>query len=308
MMHAAQHVPRRAGFVLPAVLWIIVGLSVLTMAGIVAAREGLAAAHNRVELGRAAWRAEGCTEAARAAIDDALADENRADRGWRDLDSLVAGARADEQCELVARAAGAALDVNAADEDALASVLVSNAVPAPRADSLAAAIMDWRDPDAEPRAGGAERDAYRRARAPVPRDSSFASTAEILLVRGAASVPGLDTLLGAEPERVPLGRAPPAVLAALPGLVPETVARIIELRARGELPGELLALTASLSPGARAAFVARYAELSERATLAPDAWLLSACVSERADAPRACVELKLVRAGARAAVIRRRGE
>ncbi|NUO62128.1 MAG: hypothetical protein HOQ30_09335 [Gemmatimonadaceae bacterium] len=60
----------RRGFALPAVLWVIVGVSAISLAGTLAARESVATAQNRVDHTRAAWRAEGCLEIARAAIAD----------------------------------------------------------------------------------------------------------------------------------------------------------------------------------------------------------------------------------------------
>lgn len=43
-------------------------------------------------------------------------------------------------------------------------------LPSGAADSLAAALLDWRDADREPRASGAERDWYPRAHSTPPRD------------------------------------------------------------------------------------------------------------------------------------------
>src|SRR4051812_11197706 len=55
----------RAGFVLLAVLWVLVGLASLTLALSFAGRDAVGAAQNRMSLARAHWLAEGCVELVR---------------------------------------------------------------------------------------------------------------------------------------------------------------------------------------------------------------------------------------------------
>ncbi|HEX2780179.1 MAG TPA: hypothetical protein VHM30_11815 [Gemmatimonadaceae bacterium] len=296
----------RRGFALLAVLWVIVGLGLLYTMAVVAARESVATAQYRVSHSRAAWRAEGCAELARAASGEAMLDERTATLAWRMLDSVVAPALLpDMQCAVELRASGTTLDANRADESRLEALLRAAGVDSAGADSLADAILDWRDADDEPRPNGAERWWYRAAGKLAPRNGAFADAAELRLVRGLAGVSGIDTLLGVDAGRVELARAPPAVVASLPGFGDEAVARLAELRFRGEEPRELLALSAALSPGAREAMLARYSELSQLVTPEPDAWTLVARATDGGGAT-AEVELRLVRAGSRIAIVRRR--
>jgi hypothetical protein len=97
-----------------------------------------------------------------------------------------------------------------------------------------------------------------------------------------------------------LGRAPLAVIASLPGIGEETLARIAERRARNVVTVDLNALLADLSPGAQALLVARYGDLTRLTTDKPDAWVLTARGGGYA------VEVRLAPAGSRAAIVRRR--
>jgi general secretion pathway protein K len=77
------------------------------------------------------------------------------------------------------------LDINAADEQTLLSLLTGNGLEARDAAMLAAAIMDWKDGDEIERANGAELDAYMAAGLGVgPGNRSFVMTEELLQVLG----------------------------------------------------------------------------------------------------------------------------
>ena len=298
----------RRGFALPAVLWVIVGVAAISLVGTVVARESVATAQNRVDHARAAWRAEGCLEIARATIADALADGDRASLAWTGLDSIVARSSllADAGCDIAARPAGAALDANAAGAEQLQRLFRAAGARPGQADSLTDALLDWRDRDDEPRPMGAEA-AWYRARAELPpRDEAIADVVELRRIRGMSDLPGVDTLLGVEPGRIPLGRAPLAVVASLPGIGEEAVARLAELRSRGQQPGDLLAFAAALSREARAEMLARYPELVALVTTEPDAWIVASRAGEGTRAVSATIEVRLVRAGTRAAIVRRR--
>lgn len=300
----------RGGFALVSVLWVIVGVTALALSATLAAREAVAAARNRADLAVAAWRAEGCLERARAAIGEALAGDAVAGRrtGWARMDRAVAESPllAGEECEVEARAAGTALDVNAADAESLVRLFLALRLSAPAADSLADALLDWRDADDDPRPSGAEAAWYRGRGLRVPRNGPLADGREVLLVRGFESLPGIDTLLTAEPGRVSLGHAPPTVLASLPGVSAEAVARLVAARLHGAEPADLAALGGGLSPDARAGMLQRFHELSGRATAEPDAWILRARGAAGDPAAVVVAEARLVRDGARAAVVRRR--
>ncbi|MBW3656767.1 MAG: general secretion pathway protein GspK [Gemmatimonadetes bacterium] len=306
-----RHTRSRAGFALISVLWILVGISALAMAAGLAAREAVASARNRVDLADAAWRAEGCLERARAAISGALAAARNEGPGggtWGRMDRAVAESPllAGSGCDVAMIAAGAALDVNAAPEDAIHRALTAHGVPAARADSLVDALADWRDADAVPRPRGAERAWYLANGRRAPRDGTLADGREIARVRGFDGVAGMEEIFSTEPGRVPLGHAPPAVLASLPGFTPEAVARVVDLRARGQGVGDLSAFPGALSPGARDALLRRFTEFVGAAAAEPEAWIVRARAGVGTPAAVSVVEVRLVRAGDRAAIVRRK--
>jgi general secretion pathway protein K len=315
-MSAANHrllpaVPRgRGGFALVSVLWVLVGVSALALAANLAAREAVASARNRADLAAAGWGAEGCLERARAAVGEALAGPGAAEDGgaWGRIDRAVAESPllAGSGCAVELRAAGAALDANAADAETLRRLFHALGRGAAHADSLADALLDWRDADDAVRPFGAEAAWYRDRRLHPPRNGPFADAREIVLVRAFGALPGIDTLLSAEPGRVPLTHAPPAVLASLPGFGAEAAARVAEMRMRGGRVADLAALGATLSPGARDELLRRFHDLAGRVAMEPDAWIVRARGAAGSPPAVAVVEARLVRAGERAAVVRRR--
>ena len=316
---------RRRGFALLAVLWVMVGLAALALAARLDARDALAAATNRVTAAGARWRAEGCAERARATIDAALGrrgDEGAVAGAWAVLDEVLAStslrgaAPRGAGCDVRLVPAGAALDVNAADAEMLRRLLRALGAGA-RAEPVADAILDWRDADDVPRPLGAERAWYESHGLFPPRDADVAAVAELRRVRGVRDTVGaqppldgrlaeaLEAALTVEPGRVVLARAPAAVLLALPGMTEESVARILELRARGERAIDAGRVGALLSPAARDTLLAHFPELSRAVSPEPDAWILVAHAGHEA-LYGSGIELRLVRAGSRAAVVRRR--
>lgn len=297
----------RDGFALPAVLWLIVTVSAVSLIGTLAARDAVSTAQNRVSHRRALWRAEGCAEIVRATLGGALRDADEADRAWGALDSLIAESPdiAASDCRVLLVPSGMSLDVNGATAEQLRTLFRASGLTEPAADSLADAILDWRDDDGEARPLGAEASWYRDAERATPRNAPFTNVAELARVKGAAALEGLDTVLGVDAGHVVLSRAPAAVIAALPGFGDEAANRLFELRSRGEPPRDLLAFSGSLSPEARSILVARYAELAALVVVEPEWWTVTASASEGVNGVTAEVELRLVRAGSRAAVVRR---
>jgi general secretion pathway protein K len=307
----ARHGSRR-GFALLAVLWVMASAAALGVTVSLAAREAVSAARNRAAATRAMWHAEGCLERARAAVGDALTAGASPRAGeeslWLRLDSVVTGSVyvANARCSVSMRAAGTSLDVNEVDEDMLRSLLVAASVDASRIDSMIAALLDWRDADDVVRPFGAEREWYVRAGRPPPRNAPLAARREIRLVRGFETPSVLDSLLGVERGRIPLAIAPVAVIAALPGIDAEAVARIAERRLHARWPVDPMTLGAALSQAARNAMLAGLPELSRWTAAEPDAWILSSRARDTASAISVMIEVRLVRAGARAALVRRR--
>jgi hypothetical protein len=174
------------------------------------------------------------------------------------------------------------------------------------ADSLVDAILDWRDPDDDSRPNGAERAWYEERQRFVPRNGPIADVRELARIRGLDQVSGLDSVFGVEPGRIPLGRAPRAVLMAIPGFTEELANRIAELRERRALPADLLTLAGALSPSARDSLGARYAEVVPLVTMDPDVWIVTARAHDGVSPAIATVEVRLARAGARTVVLRHR--
>lgn len=301
--------PRRDGFVLLAVLWAVVGVAALGLAFAVTGREAVAEARNRVDITRAAWRAEGCAEEARALIGGALAAEpaNGVAREWNQLDRLFPDATAiDRGCQVALRPVGARLNVNTATAPVLRSLFAQADLRPGEVDSLVDALLDWRDGDDEARPDGAERSWYLDHGRTPPRNGPLADLRELRWVRGYQDAPGLMRWLDVEPGRVSLDHAPAAVLGALPGIDVEAVETMLRRRAEKGSVGELQTLAGALSPASQDTLAAHYAELAPRVTLEPDAWILTARAGEGTPAVVSVVELRLERAGNRAAVVRRR--
>ncbi len=119
--------------------------------------------------------------------------------------------------------------------------------------------------------------------------------------------PPRESLLTMEGDgRIDLNTAPAVVLAALPAFGPEAVREALERRRFGPPIGDLFDLLARLSPPAREALVERYGEVARRVTFTPQSLLLTATGRVRGLAPTATIEVLIVSAGSRAAVVRRR--
>ena len=129
---------------------------------------------------------------------------------------------------------GAWLNINAMSEDMWRQFLVAAGVDYDTADRLAQTIMDWRDPDDQPRARGAEAPAYEQAGALVlPANQNFASVNELQNVLGmtpaiyAKIQPYLSVCTSGH---VDIDDAPAPVLYAIPGFNDEIVSTVLSER------------------------------------------------------------------------------
>jgi general secretion pathway protein K len=282
-------VPRdtRRGFVLVAVLWLLVALGAVGLHASLQMRTERLAAANLVDESRARATALAGAEYARSRLSAAMLDradelraEARASRQrrsrtlsvdrlfrqsdplqdpWREPDELVVPDMelGDARFELRLRDTGAALNLNAADEEMLRRFFsLGLELDYAQADRLAQTIMDWKDPDDIPRMGGAERDDYVRAgMAVLPPNRPFAELDELRHVMGmtpeifGAAVPHL-TLVGS--GRINVYAAPPEVLLALPGMTRAAVEEILQLREAVDPPRNARTLIDALSPPAGA--------------------------------------------------------
>jgi type II secretory pathway component PulK len=221
------------------------------------------------------------------------------------IDSIVTASQFATGCDLTVEPAGLRLDVNGASEGELQVLFRSVGLSIERTDSVIDAILDWRDRDDEPRRFGAERAWYEEEGRIVPRNDSFASAQELRFVRGLENLASLDSLLGVEPQRIWLERAPLAVIRTLPGMNSEAIALIGELRQQHTQIGDLLTLQQAMTPNVRDSLMAHYAELISRTTLVPEAWTLTARSTTGSPPAVAVLQLRLAPAGSRAAIMRR---
>lgn len=77
------------------------------------------------------------------------------------------------------------ININKASEDLLSAAFAANGTDEKTARAIAAAIIDWRDPDELPRPGGAEAIHYMRDGENIkPRNGPFETVGELLFVRG----------------------------------------------------------------------------------------------------------------------------
>ncbi len=174
---------RERGFILIAVLW-VVGFLALAIAGFtVATRSHVQEASAEAASAEAATLAD-------AGVNLAIADLVNAasERTWRRRflpDAQVRG------CSIGAAALAISIvdeagrvDLNTADEDLLRALIAGVGRPPEEARSLAARVLDWRDPDATKRRDGAEAPEYREAGRPEPRNAPFAAPEELARVLG----------------------------------------------------------------------------------------------------------------------------
>jgi len=263
----------RRGFALLAALWLLVTLSVASLALGVATRTRRLAAANLSEQVRAAAAARAGVEQLRGRLVRRL---DAATTGlldpWRGADSMLVDTLVVADARAIVRVhdAGTALHLNRATEDDLRRLFIALRIDASEADRLAQAIADWRDADDLHRARGAERDAYLTAGAPaLPRNGPFQALPELLAVRGMTPAlyermrPFL-TLLGS--GQINLNLADRPVLLALPGMTEEAVAVLLRYRRQRRTIGSIADLERDLSPGARRELTAELPALLARTT------------------------------------------
>ena len=306
----------RPGFALIAVLWIIAGISALALVMNLAGREAVASTQNRLNGARARWRAEGCLERVRAAAADVLGGRAAWMQGpasWETLDRWVLGSPyiVDAHCDITIRSPGVALDVNTADLPAFDALFVAAGLSSATADSLSRAVIEWRGDDTSRVRRAAVRVWYDAAHRIAPRFGAFADVRELRRVRGfeeaRAIVPVLDSILTTEPGRINLARAGATVLASLPGMTPPLVARIVALRSLGAPVSDLSTIAAGMAPDVQDSLTSHYLALRPMVTGEAEAWIVAARATEgTASAITGTVEVRLVRAGTRAAIVRRR--
>ncbi len=154
------------------------------------------------------------------------------------------------------------------------------------------------------RLGASER--FTEALVEQRRRMPFDDVGQVAALPGAdPAVLSLSTVVG--PGSVNLSAAPPTVLSAVLGpQSSEAVERLFMRRALGRPYASLDALAADLSPSARAALLAQYADLVRTTSFAPSQLVITTTGRVEGMAPQATIEVVVVPLAARLAVVQRR--
>jgi general secretion pathway protein K len=270
-----SRVRSRHGFALITVLWVLSILAVLAADFAAAARTTRIAAGNARSDARAIWAARAglarATELLDRKIARNLAGYDLAARGDTALPEIayeLDGARV----RAFALDARARVNVNRADAPTLARLFEVAGLPSATADSLADAILDWRDGDDFRRPRGAESAEYRERRPPVlPRNAPFAELEELGAVWGMsperfARVSPYLTVVG--DGRIGVNSASVAVLQTLPGIDEAGALAIVARRARAPFRG-IFDLLPALPQPARGRVQADLGRAVDRMAFAP---------------------------------------
>jgi general secretion pathway protein K len=172
---------RSRGAALLLVLWLMVLLIALVGAFSLAARtEGLQ--------GHALVDGVQAEQAARAGLEYAMTRVGATDprQQWRPDGRPYRWSFADADVEVRIVDEDGKVDLNHADAPLLAGLLTAVGIERPRAEKLAGAIIDWRDPDpmTQPSGGGEDADYSAADRPYGAKDADFESPAELLQVLG----------------------------------------------------------------------------------------------------------------------------
>lgn len=301
------------GYALIGILWICIAAAALALSASLASRQAMAASRNRIALARAEWLADACLARARAVIVAALRGEASAlidprSPVWSRVDEILDGTPTlvAAGCMITARAIGSRLNVNMADEATLSHLFQYAGMAPLRADSIAAAIADWKDADDIPRPLGAERESYESLGRVPPMNRPFSHIAELALVRGIDGTFPFDSLLDVEEGGISINHAPAALLRLLPGFTPEAASRVLGARADGQPIKAFKELSEMLSPTASEAMAQAEPELMARTSLIPNGWILTAQTRAGAPPVTATVELRIERFATKLLILRRR--
>lgn len=236
----AGHDRDDTGMVLILVLWSLILLSLIAATAISVSRTEIKARASLNQAAQLQVRADGFVRLAalrltdrRAVTDGAVrVPTNGTPTVCRDGDILI---------ETRIEDAAGRVDLNAASQPLLELLLAGVGIAPEEASSLAARIVDYRDPDDIPGIGGAELTEYLAAgRTFGPKNSVFDSVDE------------LDQVLGVSPELLERLRPLVTVHSRLPGIDPAVASNAVVKALSGAAPGSpagLPQILAMRSPG-----------------------------------------------------------
>jgi DNA uptake protein ComE-like DNA-binding protein len=272
----------RRGFTMLTVLWVLGGAGTVVAVSMIAGRNGLGAARNRVEWQRARWRALGCARRAQSAIGAELGGARTPERGasvWQALNVAIDSSPTIAGCTVTLEAAGAKLDVNGASVEQLerffAAVQLPEDVPQLAADVAAA------------------------------RDSTpFADVKDLRRARSTVAWSDYDSLLSVEPGRVALSAAPSVVLQSIPGFTPEIAGAVVTNRVSHGPVSELNEVAGLVSRASATELEERFQDAVRVATANPDAWILRSVAYSGVPRIGATVEWRMTRQGNHVLIVR----
>ncbi len=171
-MHA-----RDAGFVLVPVIAIVGLLGLIVVGFSTTVRSHLQITSNAVRNAQAKALTDGGFE---LAVLDLLSRANRGDGLVGQRTGLTCATRDGARLTIEITDEAGKVDLNAAKPEVIEALVAAVVVPQSRAETVAAAILDYRDADQDRRLNGAENDAYRASgRHAGPADGPFSAVDEI---------------------------------------------------------------------------------------------------------------------------------
>jgi type II secretory pathway component PulK len=305
-MVASSNVSARHGFALLLVLTILAASANVGVEVILAGSSAAQATRNRLALTRAQWKAEGCVELFRAAVGSALRADSFGHNAWSRLDTIAPTVGLSGECRLIVQPSGITIDIDSLTEDQLRHILTTEERSTVQIDSMIDAFGDWIDADTSVRRRGAERSWYTAAHRPGPRNGALTSIQELRLVRGFETDDSTASLLGVESGRLIIDRAPLPLVGLLPGMTNEAITLIAGFRAAGQPVGDLAALASRLTPASRESLLSHYAQIVARTSPVPQWWTVRSENTQGEPAITAKIEVRLVRSGNEAAIVRYR--
>lgn len=225
----AQSRSRERGVAFVLVLWVIAMLSILLGSfALVARTENLQSRH-LFDTTQARYAAE-------AGLNLAIFELRKPDQTQR----WIADGRpyrfgyGDAEIEIAITDDSGKIDINTADADLLTGLFMGRGVQQDQAQAIAAAIVDWRDPDDLEQPNGAEAPEYKSAGLSyTPKNAPFDTVSELQQVLGmtydlySKVEPALTMYSGRAGPNT--GTAPPEALVAM-GCTPEQAAQIVQQR------------------------------------------------------------------------------
>jgi type II secretory pathway component PulK len=254
----------RRGVAMVAALWLVVAISVVSLAFATDAQERRTLGLNANERGMARGTALGALASVQAQLDAGLRSNNqgnqalqniRAGDPWMGIDSAFSGTMYFDsvRVDVVATDLGKQLNINLADVNQLRAFFSYRIGDYAKADQLAQTITDWRDIDDTPQQNGDERDGYiKKGLLALPANGPFRQVSDLLMVEG--MTPEIYARVAADlttygPGQINVNTAPVEVLRSIPGITDDIINNILNQRGRGLR----IASLASLVPGAAVA-------------------------------------------------------